>query len=39
MNDAEFKKSLINSGLENIKNYSPQMIAKKYSELYKKMMK
>lgn len=38
MNDAEFKKSLINSGLENIKNYSPQMIAKKYSELYKKMM-
>lgn len=39
MNDAEFKKTLINSGLENIKNYSPQMIAKKYSELYKKMMK
>ena len=38
MNDAEFKKTLINSGLENIKNYSPQMIAKKYSELYKKMM-
>lgn len=38
MIDAEFKKSLINSGLENIKNYSPQMIAKKYSELYKKMM-
>lgn len=39
VNDTELRKELIQKGKENIKNYSPEIIANKYLDLYKEVLK
>lgn len=39
INDKELRKELIIKGKENIKNYSPEIIAKKYLDLYQEVLK